>query len=61
MRPGRYSVSVKDAKGVWKHELTKETSELLDFKRVASEAKHRKGDEPEPGPKPEPNGEAAAS
>ena len=32
------------------------------YKLVASEAKHRKGgDEPEPGPTPEPNGEAAAS
>ena len=31
------------------------------YKLVASEAKHRKGDEPEPGPEPEPNGGAAAS
>ena len=31
------------------------------YKLVASEAKHRKGDEPEPGPEPEPNGGAVAS
>ena len=31
------------------------------YKLVASEAKHRKGDEPEPGPEPEPNGGAASS
>ena len=31
------------------------------YKLVASEAKHRKGDEPEPGPEPEPNRGAAAS
>ena len=33
---------------------------INDFKRVASEAKRRKGDEPAPAPTPEPDGGASA-
>ena len=43
--------------------IEKVTGIIKDLKRVASEAKHRKGDTPapEPEPAPEPNGVASAS
>lgn len=45
--------------------IEKVTGIIKDLKRVASEAKHRKGDtpdpEPEPTPAPEPNGDSPVS